>query len=1053
MRKSSKKISMLMVLAMLVSLFSGIVSASAASKWSFYDRTADEVVEVKDTYVMEKNQYANFDLYCEGEEADADTYSYYWESSNPDVVFVDKTNGRLRADKYGKAEAGDKAMISVYIDNKTTKKNENAKRSFYIQIAEDEVEDVEYAVTTKIGDAVLGTEALEAGKDYALTSTVTADGKAVEAVVTYTLDGAAIDKLNVKEGEYTVVVTATIDDAVVATEKYEIVAVGADFAAKATGVKAITVYGNFAKDAKFTVKKGAQNVSFTAAVAEDGKSAKLTLANKLTKGVYTVACGTATAEIAAEDEKVDAIIILENGGQILTDNTKKKAYVHYDVLNQYGESVRRAFDPSWNSTADSYIVDRNNGIITLTKTAGFDYNDMVVLTGVVTGYGFAKSETATMTIGLERNIDSVEVLGIVKGESTEIIDGIPASYIGAPYYLVFATYDNAGNLIEFNETQAESDLKFISMNPLLATFENSVDVETIYIDGVAYGRVKVVKPSVDTQLKKGGVVEVSITSTKTGNSTPCNVRIVSEQILDSFKVFVPDSLCIRNTVKDEASTYYLGFEALDTKGEKITDFRALYKAVQFSDNSVKLSENNDGTATLSYTVNKASIGSTDGFDALGVFSVTVLTSGKNEQVRLNIKSDRYAASVAGLAIQSNSEYIVEGNSIGLDLIGNSWSGKALCVQFADQYDAILEAKNSNLFRKGQYLGVKPLEAGVVTVGGTSVATLEDGTVIYDILAGPAITLTAEEIPVSKKAAVVEFAIYDFESGEYKLVGGSDKKYTFYVVDIDQCVEFTVNRTSRDGRPLYDYNNDGHVANFSVSAKLANGKSVALQNMTDNYYINYAANGKDVFENVASATTGAAISVDPTLLVDAKIFNDYSKPTAKEGEYEARNHKIDVTATVYGADNNVKGSASTSIEVSNRYAYDVSLSFTPSWARSWKLSLAGDNLTGYVKADYGVITKALLKEVFNGVVNYYGDTVAADINLTITKLVESENGLNPNGENLALGTGDNALVNAEIGDTFVATYTKGGLSHTIKFTVGSDTNAYFQGSNTTTATWR
>ena len=228
MRKSSKKISMLMVLAMLVSLFSGIVSASAASKWSFYDRTADEVVEVKDTYVMEKNQYANFDLYCEGEEADADTYSYYWESSDPDVVFVDKTNGRLRADKYGKAEAGDKAMISVYIDNKTTEKNENAKRSFYIQIAEDEVieepEVIEYKIVTMTGDAVLGAETLEVGKLYELTTTVTANGEAVEAVISYaTVDGEPLTggKISVNaEGEYTVVVTATIDDEVVKTETY-----------------------------------------------------------------------------------------------------------------------------------------------------------------------------------------------------------------------------------------------------------------------------------------------------------------------------------------------------------------------------------------------------------------------------------------------------------------------------------------------------------------------------------------------------------------------------------------------------------------------------------------------------------------------------------------------------------------------------------------------------------------------------------------------------------------------------------------------------------------
>ena len=258
----------------------------------------------------------------------------------------------------------------------------------------------------------------------------------------------------------------------------------------------------------------------------------------------------------------------------------------------------------------------------------------------------------------------------------------------------------------------------------------------------------------------------------------------------------------------------------------------------------------------------------------------------------------------------------------------------------------------------------------------------------------------------------------------------------------------------DGRTLFDYNNAAHVATFSTSAKLANGKSLYLENETSNYFINYNANGNDVFENVASATSGASISVDPVLVVADTIFNDYSKPTAKEDVYEARNHKFNVSATVYDAEGNVKGSGATEIEVSNRDPYDVSLSFTPDWARdTWRLSLAGDKATGTVKADSGVITKALLSSVFNGVVNYYGDTVEADITLTITKLVESENGLNPNGQNFALGTGANALVNAEIGDTFVATYTKGGLSHVIKFTVGSDTSAWFAGSNFDTATWR
>ena len=220
MRKLSKKISMLMVLAMLVSLFSGVVSASAASSWSFYNKTADAIVAVNETIEMDKDEFADFDLYKDGKTVDTDVYTVKYETSDADVVWVDAKNGKLRADKAGVAEAGDTAKITAVITNKTT--GITAKRSFIIEIAE-EAEEVEYAITTKIGDAVLG-ETIAADKDYALTSTVTANGEEVEAVVAYTIDGVAVEKLNVKEGEYTLVVTATIDGEVVATAEYAIVA-------------------------------------------------------------------------------------------------------------------------------------------------------------------------------------------------------------------------------------------------------------------------------------------------------------------------------------------------------------------------------------------------------------------------------------------------------------------------------------------------------------------------------------------------------------------------------------------------------------------------------------------------------------------------------------------------------------------------------------------------------------------------------------------------------------------------------------------------------------
>jgi len=207
MRKLSKKISVLMVLAMLVSLFSGVVSASAASVWSFKSTNGKFDVAVKETIIMEKNEYADFDLYKEGEKVTKATYTAVWESSDPDVVWVDATNGRLRADKFGKAEAGDKAMISATFTNVETKKS--ATRSFYIEIAADPVvEEPEYKIDVNFGD-----EAFVTGEKYNLEGVVTADGVEIEADVVFSIDGKAIEGAYAptKAGDVTIVATATIN--------------------------------------------------------------------------------------------------------------------------------------------------------------------------------------------------------------------------------------------------------------------------------------------------------------------------------------------------------------------------------------------------------------------------------------------------------------------------------------------------------------------------------------------------------------------------------------------------------------------------------------------------------------------------------------------------------------------------------------------------------------------------------------------------------------------------------------------------------------------------
>ena len=343
MRKLSKKISMLMVLAMLVSLFSGVVSASAASKWSFYDREAKEVVAKGDTYEMEKNQYANFDLYCEGEEADADTYSYYWESSDPEVVYVDKTNGRLRADKYGKAEAGDKAVISVYIDNKTTAKNENAKRSFTIEI----VDDADYAIVADFADEVFAV-----GQEYDLAAVVTADGKEIEAEVAITVDGKALEGKFVpaEATDYTVVVTATVDGEVVATEDYVITAENFDaFEVEQVSLKSFTMTFAEGKDLS---KIDKNDIYVGTSTTADGKPFKTYVSkveakdNVLTVTLYNDLAKDTYVTVKYLDETNGYQVIVGDVYTVVIETTKAKINTYTDVViklyNEQGFDITTA---------------------------------------------------------------------------------------------------------------------------------------------------------------------------------------------------------------------------------------------------------------------------------------------------------------------------------------------------------------------------------------------------------------------------------------------------------------------------------------------------------------------------------------------------------------------------------------------------------------------------------------------------------------------------------------------------------------------------------------
>jgi len=212
MRKFSKKIAMMMVLAMLVSMFSGIVSASAASIWSAKSVDDDNyAVVMGETIEVKKGEFINFDLFKADEEATEAGYEYTWESSDADVLFINGAKGAKNGYARVKGEVGEEATITATFTNLTTGKS--AKRSFDVVVVEEltaDVEEAEYLIDVNFGD-----EPFLVGDEYELKATVTdLDEKAVEAKVVFSVDGKAIEGKYVpaEAGDVVIVATVTIDE-------------------------------------------------------------------------------------------------------------------------------------------------------------------------------------------------------------------------------------------------------------------------------------------------------------------------------------------------------------------------------------------------------------------------------------------------------------------------------------------------------------------------------------------------------------------------------------------------------------------------------------------------------------------------------------------------------------------------------------------------------------------------------------------------------------------------------------------------------------------------
>lgn len=457
MKKFTKKLAVMLVLAMIVGMFSGVMSASAASAWSF--KTADAEIAVNGTINMAKNEYANFDLYKNGVEVNAADYSVVWASSDSAVVWVNTKTGQARADKGATmaTETGT-AVVSATITNLKT--GAEAIRSFTVNVGK-----VSAVLSVEVVD-VEADQTLEIGKEYALKSITTdAEGnvlnfKQTGLYRTYFCDGLTIEggKFTAeKAGEYTIIVAgyaskaaaaAATDatDAVVTGEIKVVVANNApEFvsvklaavnkldvtmsteltATEASAIKLARVINGKDVDVTALIKKVSLSSDGTVITVEtysdfvNENVYKLSLANVEEPIEYTIAIGKAVAVKFSKPTDVKAVIntgidiavkyVDANGIEVsaptgtLEISAAASSYAYYDSANKklYIYKAGETVDLTAKFTLTSeYNADWSNKTLTsdTITVVGVDASSITLVAGsaqynVLTAKDFSKTNT------------------------------------------------------------------------------------------------------------------------------------------------------------------------------------------------------------------------------------------------------------------------------------------------------------------------------------------------------------------------------------------------------------------------------------------------------------------------------------------------------------------------------------------------------------------------------------------------------------------------------------------------------------------------------------
>lgn len=639
MRKFKKALAFALASAMIVSA----VPASAAAKTNSAKGTKSTIY----TYTVDKSKKANANNKRSWIKVTAKKgYTYKLVNKTKNLVSLTKT--RVEAKKTGTA----KINVNFYKNGKY-------------------VETKSVKITVKkapmIGKVTLDKSEITAGE----TTKVSNAGKGTAYFYSSNKDVATVDK---KTGEITAKAAGTTTISAVNTitkaRVYLTLTVNAQFGAKQTGAKTITVTGNgFTTESKIAITKGNQTVTFDAKnvkISSDGKTMEIVTNSNIMDAEYKVVVDSKEATFKGEASKVTTIesgevAIAKKGTTLPYTNTATSgaAIVRYTVKNQFGEDITKTTPVSVSSNRLKSNPTTTTGEIELNVVNGDKEGDLIPI--VIIETKTATTLSKSVKLSAQSAITEFSVNGLYNKDGKTYSEDTAKT---DDFYVLLNAKDQYGNDIkaaDFNLTDGTDVI--VSVIPSLTNFDKVLDksctVENLTVNGVQYIAVKL-KRSDSVNTVKSGTATVMFISKHSGQVAQGTVTVADGVKVDKLTITPSDIVLAGQKNRFE-------FSATDTYGNAVEDINVLNKMdLPTTDNGAGkfrfVKDTKTGKPYLEYDATNSAV--TTGIKAVVFISAT----NQPVTVQFNVQDAAKATTIVGIkdvatGVLTNQTITLTGSSI------------------------------------------------------------------------------------------------------------------------------------------------------------------------------------------------------------------------------------------------------------------------------------------------------------------------------------------------------------------------------------------------------